>query len=174
METGQFYIDREGHTVLLGEYVILFPVGVVLQLQQSIEKILGEEKAKEVITALGEFQVEAAARRYIKRFNFQKLDKRKIMDLTTRIINILGWGNVLVNKMSLKDKTAHIILKESTLSLKYKHVYQKESNKPIDYWVAGILKKHFSLIFGTEVEIKETKCLACGDPYCEFIVKPKS
>jgi len=174
METGQFYIDEDGHLILLGEYAILSPAGVLLKLQQLLEENVGKEKTEKILMSLGEFQVESAARRYIKRFHFQKIDKRQIADLTFKIINSLGWGDVTIKKISFKDKTADVILKNSTLSLKYKQLFQKNSERPIDYWLAGILKKHFSLIFGEEMEIKEVKCLAKGDEFCEFIVISKS
>ncbi|MEM5861375.1 MAG: 4-vinyl reductase [Candidatus Aenigmatarchaeota archaeon] len=173
IESGQLITDNFDHPILLGEYLLLVPMGVILKLQEILKEVVGKETTKKIFFSLGEFQVEAAARRYMKMFHLEKLDKRKIMDFTIKIIGSLGWGKFLIKKLSFKEKTAIVILKGSALAMKYKQIYQKNSDEPIDYWLSGIIAKHFSVIFETEMEVKEVKCLAMGDPYCEFIAKPK-
>ncbi len=172
IRSGKLIVDSNGNAKLFDEFILLMPIGVLVKLRERLVKNIGEAKTNKIFMELGEFQVEAAAKRYIKKLNFQKIDKRKIMEFTSYILNILGWGNVIIEKFSFNEKTASIILKNSTFSLKYKLLF-KDSNKPIDYWVAGMLKKHFSVIFETKLDIKEEKCMACGDNFCKFIIKPK-
>ena len=38
-------------------------------------------------------------------------------------------------------------------------------------YLIGFYKGYFSIMFGIEVDCKETKCLSLGDEYCEFEVK---
>ncbi|RLF10226.1 MAG: hypothetical protein DRJ98_06565 [Thermoprotei archaeon] len=48
--------------------------------------------------------------------------------------------------------------------------YQKE--KPNSEFFRGILSGGLSVIFDKVLLAVETKCIAKGDPYCEFVVKP--
>ena len=43
-----------------------------------------------------------------------------------------------------------------------------KSYKPIDFYLCGILEEAYTAYLGKEVKIKETKCIACGDPYREL------
>lgn len=174
MKTGHIKIDTTGHIIAFDEYIYLLPSGVVLKLRELLETSLGPDKADNLIKELGKFQVEAAAKRYVKTLGIEKLSKMKLMEFTYNIINILGWGLITIDKLSIENKTAHITLRESALALKYKKTYQKTSDRPIDFWIAGILEKHFSVILQTDVEVNETKCIAMGHPFCEFVMKPKS
>jgi predicted hydrocarbon binding protein len=173
MKTGQIKIDAMGHIIAFNEYISLLPSGVVLKLRDLLESSLGPDKADSLIKELGKFQVEAAAKRYVETLGIEKLSKMKLMEFTYNIINILGWGLITIDKLSIENKTAHITLRESALALKYKKVYQKNSDRPIDSWIAGILEKHFSVILQTNVEVNETKCISMGHPFCEFIMKPE-
>jgi len=45
--------------------------------------------------------------------------------------------------------------------------------KPICYVMAGIFAGAGTVVFGTDMDCIETKCIAIGDPYCEFDVFPR-
>ncbi|RLE87764.1 MAG: hypothetical protein DRJ49_06005 [Thermoprotei archaeon] len=48
-----------------------------------------------------------------------------------------------------------------------------KSDKPNSQLFRGILAGCISKLWDEEVEVKETKCIAMGDPYCEFEVEIK-
>ena len=48
-----------------------------------------------------------------------------------------------------------------------------KSDKPVSHFLRGILGGILFTIFRKEVTVYETKCIAKGDPYCEFEVKSK-
>ncbi|MBU5537076.1 MAG: 4-vinyl reductase [Candidatus Aenigmatarchaeota archaeon] len=169
LETGQLRVDENGHLILFNEFGILTPSGVVVKLRELLERQFGEKVADKILMKLGEYQVEAAAKRYIKILGIHRLDKNKIIQFTEKILNVLGWGKILVQPFH--DSIVTVIMKESALGIRYRKMYKKNSKRPIDFWVAGMLKKHFSVIFETEVKVKETKCMAMGHPYCEFLIK---
>ena len=50
----------------------------------------------------------------------------------------------------------------------------KGSNKPQSHLVRGMMAGWFSGFFNKEVTAIETKCIAKGDPYCQFKIKPKT
>jgi len=47
---------------------------------------------------------------------------------------------------------------------------EKNTNKPFSHWLRGILAGFSSKHFDTRVRVVETKCIAKGDPYCEFVI----
>ncbi|MCS7365013.1 MAG: hypothetical protein NDF54_06205 [archaeon GB-1867-035] len=49
----------------------------------------------------------------------------------------------------------------------------KETDKPASHFIRGTMAGWFSAFFNKEVIAIETKCIAKGDPYCQFIIKPK-
>lgn len=169
MQTGQFTFE-EGHIRMLGEYVLLFPSGVVVHMYDVLLKKLGRKKTGKLLEEMGRYQVEAAAKRYLKRYSFSELSKSKIMDFTTKILNSTGWGMIEVSRMSMKNRSAQVIVRESTLPTKWLMLHKNNSKKPIDFWLKGLIKEHFTVIFGSKVKVVESKCIACGDKYCAFDV----
>jgi len=174
IETGQFLIDEKGHAILLGEYLLLIPPSVILKLQGILEKELGKNKAEKIMSELGEVQIEKALERYVKRYKISKLDKIKIADFGMKIFSSIGWGQASFKSFSFQKKTADIILKDNMLCLKYKELYKKLSKQPIDFFICGMIKKVCERWLEANMEVKEIKCLACGDLYCEFQAEPKS
>jgi predicted hydrocarbon binding protein len=47
-----------------------------------------------------------------------------------------------------------------------------KSSEPIDSYLCGMAEESYRALLGKPVEVKETKCIACGDPYCQFEVFP--
>ncbi len=45
------------------------------------------------------------------------------------------------------------------------------SGEPYSHYIRGMIAGVFKNIFGGEVEVKEVKCIAVGDEYCEFRVE---
>ena len=174
IETGQFLIDEEGHAILLGEYLLLIPPSVILKLQGILEKELGKNKTEKILSELGEVQIEKALDRYVKNYDMSKLDKTKIADFGMKVFSSIGWGQAIFKSFSFQNKTADIILKDNILCLKYKELYKKLSKRPIDFYISGMIKKVCKRWLEANVEVKEIKCLACGDPYCEFIAEPNT
>src|SRR3989304_8120635 len=120
MQNGQIKIDDAGHIIGFNEYIFLLPSGDVLKLRELLEKSLGPDKADKIMKEVGKFQVEAAAKRYTKNLGIEKLSKIRLMEFTYNIINILGWGLVNIDNLSLEEKSAHITLKQGALALKYR------------------------------------------------------
>lgn len=173
LETGQLRVDELNHIVLFNEFGLLFPMGILIKLRDSLIKLIGTEKSDELFTQMGEFQVEAAAKRLVKTMGINELSVNKINELGINVMNTLGWGMLELTGFSYKEKNAEVNLKESSFALKYKQLYKEPSKKPIDFWVAGMLKKHFSLILDGQTNVEETSCIAMGDKTCSFRVYQK-
>ena len=81
---------------------------------------------------------------------------------------IMGWATIQEMRIDLEKKRAKI-----RVSRNFECELYRRSNKPYSYFYRGILAGLFSRIFKEEIRARETKCIAKGDPYCEFEIKPQ-
>ncbi len=75
-------------------------------------------------------------------------ERIEIVERSENKIVIRSWGTLLGSKLS-----------------------DKKRKKPVDSPVVGFMAGWLEEAWGKKVDGKETKCLAKGDPYCEFELK---
>lgn len=75
-----------------------------------------------------------------------------------------GWG-VIQPKIDLTKKAAVIRIENCATARKCK------SNKPICHFISGFISGVADAILNEVTECTETKCMAKGDPFCEFKVE---
>jgi len=79
-----------------------------------------------------------------------------------------GWGIPEILRMDLEECVVILRFYDLFESI---HVKGKK-NRPNCHFVRGYLAGLFSKFFNKKMFAIETKCIAKGDPHCEFIVKP--
>jgi len=77
-------------------------------------------------------------------------EKIEVVERSEKKIVLRAWGTLLGAKLS-----------------------QEKRKKPVDAPVVGFIAGWLEEIWGRKVDGKELKCLAKGDPYCEFELKLK-
>ncbi len=92
-------------------------------------------------------------------------DNKKAIYFLEQQYNKIGKGIIKV-EYNLKQDSI-VLLQYSPIALEY--VEHGGSKEPQCYYFAGVYAGSMS-IFHPGAEAKETKCMAKGDPYCEFIV----
>jgi predicted hydrocarbon binding protein len=100
---------------------------------------------------------------FIKKEGFK--DKRQIINWQIRIVSMSGWGQIEIAKIDFKTDEYVAHFKASPFAKTY-----GKTTYPIDFLVCGFIAGGFSASLGKELECIETKCIAKGDPYCEFFV----
>jgi predicted hydrocarbon binding protein len=78
----------------------------------------------------------------------------------------LGWGILEFAEINLEEGEAQIRVYQS-----FECEIGKGSEAPYGHFIRGILAGFFTDIFGEEAKAVETKCIAKGDPYCEYTIK---
>ncbi len=76
-----------------------------------------------------------------------------------------GFGAIEHVEISYLTKTAIIRVQDS-----FECRLFKETGKFESHGIRGFIAGFMSSLFKTKVRVEETKCIAKGDPYCEFIV----
>ena len=164
-------INVENGTIqFLNAHNILFPVRSLLKLQLLLKEKLGENESIKVLKEIGKFQIKQALIRYAKLLGIETIEKYKFEKLGRSILMSLGYGNYEIEISSKENK---MILKSSNVptAIEYKLMFGK-SEKPIDFYLCGMFEEVGCSIFNLPMKCIETKCIACGDPYCEFQVFP--
>jgi predicted hydrocarbon binding protein len=73
-----------------------------------------------------------------------------------------GWGRI--EKTFLREKTGEFIIRI------YDNAFAREQHSPMPscYFIKGYLEGLIETLTGKHATSEETKCMAKGDPYCEF------
>jgi predicted hydrocarbon binding protein len=169
LKTGQV-IAEDGTFMFLNEYFILLPVRTFLKLREKLIEKLGD-KADEVLREIGRFQVAQAIKRYSKTIGFEKLNQVKINEFGVNVMNLMGHG--IFEIVSYNDKEKKIVTRSKNVpsAIEYQLLYGK-SKTPIDSYICGIWEEAYTRLFNAEMCCVETKCIACGDSFCQFEIKP--
>jgi len=96
-------------------------------------------------------------------------DPEQILKLITlNLLNSLGYGKLKL--LSLKTNPA-----EATIRVydSFECELGAGSRKPFSAFLRGIIAGISTVFLNEKMSAKETKCIAKGDPYCEFIIKPE-
>ncbi|MBO3839394.1 MAG: V4R domain-containing protein [Thermoproteota archaeon] len=81
---------------------------------------------------------------------------------------LFGWAYMETSKFEELKKTATIRLFDN-----WECELFKGSKEPQNHFMRGILVGFLTGLFGVETEAVETKCIAKGDAFCEFVVREK-
>ncbi len=161
---------KDGTIEFLRAYNILFPVSCLLQLGRMLEGEIGKKKAKEFLREIGRFQIKQAIVRYDKILELKEIDKQKWKDFGDTILKILGFGKFSI-VINYEEKRMTLKSENQPIAIQYRLMFGK-ADKPIDDYLCGILEEVGTCTFGLPMKCIETKCIACGDPYCQFEVFP--
>ncbi len=89
-------------------------------------------------------------------------DSRKHLGEIAKVLTAMGAGICEIVEMDLDNLHFVLRLRESL------ECQGKTSEQPRGYWLKGILEGGASALLETPMVCQERKCLAVGDPYCEF------
>ena len=166
---GKIKIEK-GTIQFLRAHNILLPVRSLFKLMESLKERIGEGETEEILREVGRFQIKQALVRYTKVLGIEKIEKETFKELGREILKILGYGEyeIIVN---YKEKMMYFKSDNAPIPTEYKEMYGL-SEEPIDYYLCGMLEEVGHAFFGIPMKCVETKCIACGDPYCQFEVFP--
>jgi len=94
---------------------------------------------------------------------------KRVEDLTevAKAINMtLGWGVIEGVNVDVERGYAKLRIYQS-----FECELGRYKGKPQSQFYRGAIAGIFAHFFGRDVKVEETKCIAKGDPYCEFEIK---
>jgi predicted hydrocarbon binding protein len=151
---------------------IFSPRGDLRSLEQESEGIIGPV-TKEIWYMIGRINTMESLRRNIPKMIAMRIlarfFKKKYMSKLAEIGLNRGYGLIEFLKIDMKNKRV-----ESRVYNSVNAIGIKNSEKPVCYMIAGTMAGAADIIFGRSMRCDEVKCVAMGDPYCEFHVHPES
>jgi predicted hydrocarbon binding protein len=145
---------------MTGLRIIVFPAIFTLSIWSSFQEILGKKLAPRVITSFhrdtGRIMVDVGRRNF-------KLEDKYAFEFYFWLISAIGWGEV--KKFEFNDQKI-----EGTWQIEFKGNLPSNTLKdvPLHDNYRGEIMAAAEEAFHVPIDIKESKCIAQGDPYCEF------
>ncbi len=93
-------------------------------------------------------------------------DNTELLGKFLGLLKFCGYGEIEVES---SGDSLSIILKNSPDAVEYKNAYKRKGK--VCCYLRGIFSGFLSNCFARELTVEETKCIANGDPYCEFTLE---
>ncbi|MEM4701006.1 MAG: V4R domain-containing protein [Candidatus Bathyarchaeia archaeon] len=162
---GVLFDDYFFPLVAAGERAVVFRKTVYEALLNGVRERFGT--AGEAMLYYQGFIIGAEAYDY-----YVKMAKSSTLEALVAVakaINMtLGWG--IIDNVEIIPEKGHAKL---CIYQNFECELGIGKGKPQSQFYRGAIAGLFTRFFGKDVEVEETKCIAVGDPYCEFKVKAK-
>ncbi|OGM02764.1 hypothetical protein A3K72_00170 [Candidatus Woesearchaeota archaeon RBG_13_36_6] len=169
LQKGQIKI-KDGNIVFFGFDMIFIPAKSYAILHHSLRKEFGKKAADNFCEA-GKKHMENIIATYAKRFDLSKMDFQTFSNLFTPSTQTFGFGKIIVKKIDIKKGFIVVRSENNPYALVYKEMYGIQQYD-VDDLLRGMFAGASELFNKKQSECIETKCIAKGDTYCEFVAKP--
>jgi predicted hydrocarbon binding protein len=156
----------EGEITILTKNFYMQPLYELIILQERIKKEFGKKGLK-LIYETGKVGFNDLLRK-IEKFTSKK---EELQSLWLSVFKICGIGNLEIIEIDREKFRAILQTNKNPFAREYLKEYGKQK-EGVDYLTAGIIAGFFSRFFEKEVECEEKSCIAKGNVYCSFVVKP--
>jgi predicted hydrocarbon binding protein len=157
---------EEGKIVLFNQRITMNPAYTNAMIQKELEKIKSAHLIYDSMKQLGLQWTRDLQKNYGTKH-------RDVVKWGINVVTLAGWGIVEIIEDNPLKKIIIFKLKDSAIAKTILKNYGK-SKTPVDYSFRGMIAGTFSVLYKTDMDCIETKCLAMGDSICEFVVKEKS
>jgi predicted hydrocarbon binding protein len=163
---------KEGKLLLHGIPVFLSLYDVNVYQQKLLEYLYGRKKACSILYNIGGFQTKRGIAIVNERFGFTNKvkEKKAVLEFNTQQSEIIGAGKFKWVKIDF-DNQIFIIKGKSTFAEEYRKLFGFGIH-PIDYYARGSIAAAVEILTNEKMFCIETKCIAQGNPYCLFVIKP--
>lgn len=94
-------------------------------------------------------------------------DPKTVAGIASAFAFTMGWGVFKLQEIEFEKKIVKIRIYDN-----FECIAGKGGGKPYSHFLRGIVAGLFLHCFKTAGIVEETKCIAQGDPFCEFVAKP--
>ena len=146
--------------------VITFPTSILGETIKSLMKVFNPSVVRTMFWYQGKEFGRLVEEFYEKEFSI--INVNEAVNFLAIRTALHGWA--ITEIVELDDEKRNVTLR---LFDNWECSMFKGSSEPQSHYIRGVLDGFFSSLFKVEMEAKETKCIAKGDPYCEFEIKEK-
>jgi len=164
---------KNGKVLLWNMPSLITALYVFVYQHATIEKLYGKQAVIDIFYNLGKFQAKQAFKLLEKRFGYGKSSNKKrlrLLHLNTSWSEFIGVGKFYWVKID-PNKFVFVAHGKSAIAEEYKKFFGVKRNNFIDHYLRG----HAAALVESTTQRKcfciETKCIAAGHKFCEFLVK---
>ena len=163
---------KDGKLLLHGIPVFIALASTIILQQKILDNVCGKSMTCSIMYSLAKLQAKQGTAVMMERFGYaHKIeDKKKIFEFNMGQSDVLGSGKLIGIKLDF-NKQIFIIKSKSTFAEEYKRTFGLETH-PVDYFLRGSLAGGLEPLVNKKMLCIETKCVAQGNPYCIFVIKP--
>jgi predicted hydrocarbon binding protein len=164
------YIKKKGKDLFIfGKQIVVLDVRGLYHMKKELEK--GVEKPDEMLYEAGRLSLMEIHESLVASLGDAAAtilsDRESALDMLVDALNNLGLGEISILEFKPEIK---FTVKHSAGAQDY--VNRKEmSRHPVCHALAGMFAAVCEKLLQTTVECKETRCIACGDEVCEFVIQ---
>jgi len=153
------YIEDKGEIQVADTDWILMRSSTFREMMKGIEEMLGSA-ATSIWLGMGK----SAGKRFAEELLEAGTKPVEVPTFLEMFFTQGGWG-VIQSGKDLTKKVAVIRIENCATARKYK------SNRPMCFFISGFISGVADAILNEVTDCTETKCMAKGDPFCEFEVE---
>jgi KaiC/GvpD/RAD55 family RecA-like ATPase/predicted hydrocarbon binding protein len=157
--------NADGTITLAGLRFLLSNAVLVNSILEQAVKLLGYKTTSEQVYNLYKTNGQAELGTLLKATNVSlgSSSPKQILEMFANYISANGSG--ITEMTEYTDEGMTFEVRHSLCSL------SEKSDKPMGQYLAGALAGAAELVLGKKVQCTETKCVAKGDNYCQFVCK---
>ncbi|MEM3400238.1 MAG: 4-vinyl reductase [Candidatus Micrarchaeia archaeon] len=153
----------DGDINLMGLPVCMIPICMLVEIQKTLIKDLGYEKAYEKLYESAKYSSKQYNDRFIVKYGLK--DRRKLLEWQTNIVTCAGWGRLEISKIDFENKEWRVHIIEGPFAREY-----GKAPYPVDIITTGFIAGGLCSTLDFDVDAIETNCVAMGDSYCNVLV----
>ncbi|MBO3800342.1 MAG: 4-vinyl reductase [Candidatus Brockarchaeota archaeon] len=162
---GGFDVDTYHFPLTVGNTrIVIFSPPILEGLVKGFRNSFGKSIVQAILWNQGKEAGKITAKMYKEDFGISKA--RDALEMLKARALMFGWTYMELLTFNEVKRKAVIRLLEN-----WECDIFKGSNEPQNHFMRGILAGFFECLFGRVFNVTEVKCIAKGDPYCEFIVE---
>ena len=147
----------------MGEEAVVMDIRHIEQMFGRLDEVF-ESGAYVILYEMGRRAGQAFAREVEEAFDMGKEDILRIMGA---LAIPRGW--CIPEIVEWDEKAPRLVVRMRDLFTCKSFAGKKE--RPMGHFMRGVLAGMVEELTGVRVKVKETRCVAMGDPYCEFVVE---
>lgn len=143
---------------------IVVEIDILTDFKKHLEHLLSLSAASAILNDIG---IECGMRYCSRTESKTRLSGEKLLDHIAKEKLEERWGGFEFAHVDLARKQGYIAVRDSFEARNY-----GPSRVPACHFLRGFLGGLLSRILGERIAVEERKCLAKGDPRCEFYLRP--
>lgn len=154
---------EDGKIILLNQSVAMTPLSTYTQLV----KLLNDAGSQSLLYKSAKKTGFTWNQNMLKNYNTKT--RREIFDWGKKVMGLAGFGEFNVVKGGLDSNRNIWVMEKSQVASLFFDEFGK-SNFPVCHVPRGYYAGAASFLYEKELDAIESKCIAKGDPFCEFVI----